>query len=293
MLNLRSLRDLPKVIAILVIITCILVPSAFIVVWKTDTFHDESRRIEAEFLAQKKMALKERLQNVLALVKTKRTIMDTVGRAKIKGHVTDIHSSLSRISAEWRTEMGDADLRQLFRHNIQAFDNRNRKGQLVVLDRSGDVIYPQPDPMPIRDDIRQIRDEDGDRLIDTLIPTVFRFDDVYRTFSTTSGENGKTTEYLGYFRLFRPAEWIIAYVVDRADMEVALQAEILQILQNFRYCLTDYIFTIGANGYILSHGTQAGLIGRTRESTRMRLECPNSRNWPGTPMRWFRPAAGP
>ena len=129
MLNLRSLRDLPKVIAILVIITCILVPSAFIVVWKTNTFHDESRRIETEFLAREKMALKERLQNVLALVKTKRTIMDTVGRAKIKGHVTDIHSSLSRMNAEWRTEMGNEDLRRRLQHNIRTIDDSNRKGR--------------------------------------------------------------------------------------------------------------------------------------------------------------------
>jgi len=268
MLNLRSLRDLPKVIAILVIITCILVPSAFIVVWKTNTFHDDSRRIETEFLARKKMELKERLQNVLALVKTKRTIMDTVGRAKIKGHVTDIHSSLSRMNSEWRTEMGNEDLRRRLQHNIWTIDDSNRKGRLVVLGRSGDVIYPRPDPMPIRYDIRQIRNEDGDRLIDTLIPTVFRFDDVYRTFSTTNGENGKATEYLGYFRLFRPTGWIIGYVLDRADMEVALQAEILQILQSFRYRLTDYIITIGANSYILSHGTQSGLIGRNAEEVR-------------------------
>jgi len=45
-------------------------------------------------------------------------------------------------------------------------------------------------------------------------------------------------------------------------LQGALQGEILQILQNFRYRQTDYLITIGANGYILSHGTQTGLIGR-------------------------------
>jgi hypothetical protein len=54
MLNLRSLKDLPKVIAMLVIITCILVPGAFIGFWKISTFHEESQRIEAEYLAQKR-----------------------------------------------------------------------------------------------------------------------------------------------------------------------------------------------------------------------------------------------
>ncbi len=262
MLNLRSLRDLPKVIALLVIITCILVPSVLIVVWKTGTFQDESQRIEAEYLAQKKIELKDRLQNVLALVKTKRTVMKTIGKEKIKDQVATVHSVLSRMDAEWRVKMDKEDLQRLLRHNIQAFDDSNRKGHLVILDRSGDFVYPLAEPMPVRDDIRKIRDEDGDRLIDTLIPTVFRFDDVYRTFSTTSGENGKTTEYISYFRLFRPDEWIIGYVVDQADLEAALQAEILQILQNFRYRLTDYIITIGTNGYLLSHGTQAELIGR-------------------------------
>jgi PAS domain S-box-containing protein len=262
MLDLRSLKDLPKVIAMLVIITCILIPGAFIAIWKTGTFHDESRRIEAEFLDQKKMELKERLQNVLALVKTKRTMMDTIGQAKVKGHVADIHLILSRMDAEWRTKMGVEDRRLLLRQNIQAFDDSNRKGELIVLDRSDSLVYPQSDRMRIGDDLRQIRDEDGDRLIDTIIPTVLRFDDVYRTFSVTGGKTGKTTRYIGYFRLFRPAEWILGYVVDQADMENVLQSEILQILQNFRYRLTDYIITFSASGYILSHGTQAGLIGR-------------------------------
>ena len=262
MLNLRSLRDLPKVIALLVLISCILVPGAFVAIRKTGVFFDESRRIEAEFLAQKEVELKERLQNVLTLVKTKRTVLDTIGQAKVKSHVTDIHSILSRMDAEWRPQMGDEDLRRMLWHNIQAFDDCDRNGQLVVLDQAGNLVYPLTERLPIREDIRQFRDEDGDRLIDTIIPTVLRFDDVYRTFSATREESGKTTAYLGYFRSFRPFEWIIGYMVDQADMESGLQNEILQILQNFRYRLTDYIITISANGHILSHGIQAGLIGK-------------------------------
>ncbi len=268
MLNIRSLRDLPKVIAILVIITGILIPGAFIAFWKTSTFQDESRRIEAKFLDQKKMELRERLQNVLALVKTKWTVMDTLSQAEVKGHVTDIHSVLSLMDAQWRTRLGDEDLRQLLRQNIQAFDDNNRKGRIILLDQSGGLVYPQPDELAAGDDIRQFKDEDGDRLIDTIIPTVLRFDDVYRTFSVTRGGTGKTVNYMGYFRLFRPAGWIIGYVVDRADMESSLQGEILQILQNFRYRRTDYIFTIGAKGFFLSHGTQPGLIGRNAREVR-------------------------
>jgi PAS domain S-box-containing protein len=262
MLNLRSLRDLPKVVALLVIITCILIPGVFIGFWKIGTFHEESQRIEAEYLAQQKMELKERLQNVLALVKTKRAVLDTIGQATIKTHVTDIHAVLLRMDAEWRAEMSDADLRRLFRHNIQALDSNSRKGQLVVLDRSGDFVYPQADQITVQDQFRQYSDENGDRLIDTIIPTVFRFDDIFRTLSIPNGENKKKTEHIAYFRLFRPTAWIIGYVIDRADMEDALQAEILQILQDFRYRQTDYIFTISDTGHILSHGTQPDLIGK-------------------------------
>jgi hypothetical protein len=188
--------------------------------------------------------------------------LDTIGQAAIKSHVSDIHAVLLRMDAEWRAKMGDADLRRLLLNNIQAFDSSNWKGQLVVLDRSGDFVYPKADQMPMQNQFRQNKNEDGDRLIDTIIPTVFRFDDVYRTISIPSGENGKATEYIGYFRLFRHTAWIIGYMVDRTDMDSALQAEILQILQNFRYRQTDYIFTISAKGYILSHGTQPDLIGK-------------------------------
>ncbi|MCB2146882.1 MAG: response regulator [Deltaproteobacteria bacterium] len=262
MLNLRSLRDLPKVIAFLVLISCILVPGAFMAIRKTDVFFDESRRIESDFLAQKEVELKERLHNVLALVKTKRTVMDTIEQAKVKSHVTDIHSILSRMDAEWRTQIGDTDLQRLVWQNIQAIDNNDRNGQLVVLDQTGKLVYPLTARLPIREDIRRFRDENGDRLIDTLIPTVLRFDDVYRTFSAVREETGRTIVYTGYFRSFQPFQWIIGYVVDQADMESGLQSEILQILQNFRYRLSDYIITISADGHVLSHGAQTELIGK-------------------------------
>ena len=262
MLNLQSLRDLPKVIAVLVIITCIIVPGTLIVVWKTGSFHDESQRIEAEFIAQKEAELKERLQNVLAMVKTKRTVMATNAQAEIKDHVNDIHAVLSRMSAEWQNKMNEADLRQLLRHNVQAFDDSNWKGQLVVLDEYGGLVYPRQERMPVADDLGQARDEDGDRVIDIIISTVLRFDDVYQTFSIQQAGHNDAVRKAGYFKLFRPAGWIIGYMMEQADMENALQGEILQILQNFRYRQTDYIITIGANGYILSHGTQTGLIGK-------------------------------
>ena len=262
MLNPRSLRDLPKVIAILVMITCILVPGAFIVVWKTGTFQDASRRIETNLLGRKQLALSEQVRNIMALVKIKQAVMQTNSKAWVKDHVADIHSVLSSIDARWRKKMSDGNLRQLLRHNIQAFDDSNPKGEIIVLDQSGNLIYPPANQIPTWDDIRQIRNEDDNRIIETIIPTVLRFDDLYQTFMIQQPGSTKATRKMGYFKLFRPAGWIIGYVIDPADMQNALQSEILQILQNFRYGQTDCIIAIDANGYILNHGAQPGLIGR-------------------------------
>ncbi len=262
MLNIRSLKDLPKIIAIFVIISCIIVPSTLIVIWKTMTFRSESRRIETDFFTRQKIELKERIQNILVLIKTKQMVMETNGKAEIKNHVIDIHSILSRMHAEWHIKGNEEELRKLLLQNIQAVDDNYVKGEITVFNRAGDLVYPGVDKGPPKYDIRKIRDKNGELLVDTIIPTVTRFDDVFKTVSLDIGDNLETDHIIGYFRLFRPAGWVIGYIMDRKNMERSLQSEILQILQKFRYHETGYIFTINKNGYILSHGTQSGLIGK-------------------------------
>ena len=209
MLNLRSLRDLPKVIAALVVITCILLPGIFIVVWKTDTFVSESKRIESRFLTQSKMALKERLLNVLTLVRTKQAVMEASARAKIKNDVTDIHAVLSQMHGEWRTATDDGHRRQMLLSNIQALAAGHAKGQLLVLDQSGTLVYPQTGMIPLWDDFRNLVDEDGNRMIDRIVAVVNRFDDLYQNFSSNGTAHAETFEKVGYFKLFQPTGWIL------------------------------------------------------------------------------------
>ena len=261
MLTIRSLNDLPKYLALFVMLACILVPAISISGWRYYVFQKEVAQLEQVFFNREKAALKEPINNIFGMIQTKRAVLDAKIRAEMSRRTNDFHTALSITHADLHTRLSRDGTRTLLNNHINVFSNNLIKSSLMVFDTRGKAIHY---PFKRADGNRSLLEEQdttGRFFIRELIPILTRFGDSYDTFHLPSGASGSAEKHIVYYRYFKPLQWIIGYVVSQRTLESDLQSEILQVLQEYAYKNHGYVLALNAKGFVLSHRTQPKTIG--------------------------------
>ena len=261
MIKIRSLNDLPKFLAIFVVLACILVPAASISFWRYHGFQKEVVRLEQGFFNREKAALKEQIDNILAVIYTKRSVLNGKNRADMSSRVNDIHTALTIVHADLHDRVPSEQLKALLKQHIRLFNNNLIKGKLLIFDTRGEaILYPFHRADAGRS-LLQEQDATGRLFIREPIPMIVRYGDSFDTFYLPGGKTEGGIEHIVYYRFFEPLGWILGYAVSISSLEADLQSEIVQVLQEYTYKDHGYILALSEAGYILSHRSQPQIIG--------------------------------
>ena len=258
----RSIKHLPKTLALLVISSCMVVPMIFISAWRYQVYISESKHLEQEITERARSELGEQLKIILSMTDTKRSILATQYRAMIKTRVTDIHAILSQELDIWESSQSMDKLKAALIEYLETFNESLDRGELIVFDAQRRSIFYPSKHFPLGTSLMESRDADGRLFIRELIPFILRFEDSLEEIPMAGEEADAREMQLVYLRCFRPLYWFIGNAIPMSDMDAGLQKTVLQILQDYRYKEAGYIITMNADGFLLSHGTQPQLIGR-------------------------------
>ncbi len=258
----RSIKHLPKTLALLVISSCMVVPMIFISAWRYQVYISESKHLEQEITERARSELGEQLKIILSMTDTKRSILATQYRAMIKTRVTDIHAILSQELDIWESSQSMDKLKAALIEYLETFNESLDRGELIVFDAQRRSIFYPSKHFPLGTSLMESRDADGRLFIRELIPFILRFEDSLEEIPMAGEEADAREMQLVYLRCFRPLYWFIGNAIPMSDMDAGLQKTVLQILQDYRYKEAGYIITMNADGFLLSHGTQPQRIGR-------------------------------
>jgi signal transduction histidine kinase/DNA-binding response OmpR family regulator len=274
MLKIRSLNDLPKFLGIFVVLVCILAPSFIISGWRYLAFQKDLVRLEQDFFNREKVALKEQISNIIALIETKREVLYGKNRADMNRRVSDIHTALTMVHAELKATRDNNSLKALLENQVRLFNSNLLKGELMVFDTAGKAILYQYPRIDQTASLLEEQDAYGHHFIDESLPTIKRYGDSYETFFLPVTNPDKAKEHIAYFRYFEPLQVVIGYSIKQEALESELQSEIIQVLQKYTYKDSGYIIALSGQGFILSHRTQPEIIGKDAKT----LHDPNGKS---------------
>ncbi len=268
MLKIRSLNDLPKLLGLFVVLACILVPAIIISGWRYYTFQKEVAHLEQAFFSREKAALREQINNIVAVIETKRSVLDGKIRADMRLRVNDIHTALAIMHDDLSTSMDKPSIKKHLKDQIPLFNNNLLRGKLIIFNTAGDAILYPFKRMDGGASLLKETDAHGRYFIRESIPTLVRYGDNYETFFLRHTDPDRTKEYLAYFKLFEPLGWVIGYTIKQEILESDLRSEISQVLQVYTYKDHGYILALNGQGFILNHRTQPQIIGQNAVSLR-------------------------
>jgi signal transduction histidine kinase/DNA-binding response OmpR family regulator len=266
MLKIRSLNDLPKFLGIFVVLACILVPAVIISGWRYHMFQKDLVRIEQDFFNQEKAALREQIGNIVAVIETKRSVLDGKNRADMSRRANDIHTALTIVHAELIKSKDHQSLKAQLKEQIKLFNNNLLRGKLMVFNTAGEVILYPYQRSDNTASLLEEKDAYDRRFISEPLQTIVRYGDSYESFFLPVADPDKAKEHIAYFRYFEPLELVIGYSVKQDVLESELQSEIIQVLQEYAYKDHGYILALSGQGFILSHRGQPQNIGKDAKS---------------------------
>jgi len=219
-----------------------------------NTFLEEKKRIEQEYIQANKKNIKDEVNRVYNFIKNLQKTTEIELKKNIKSRVYEAHSIATNIYNKYKNTKSKEEIFKLIKTALSAISFNDNRGYFFIDDIHGKkLVYPVDKNIEGKT-LLDYEDANGYKFIQTIVETIKnkseRFDEYYWYKPLDKTNTYKKISFYKYFEPFNVAIGTGEYF---DDFEKKIQKQALEYINLVRYGENGYIFVLDYDSIYLSH----------------------------------------
>uniref|UniRef100_UPI00404887CD sensor histidine kinase n=1 Tax=Aliarcobacter sp. TaxID=2321116 RepID=UPI00404887CD len=219
-----------------------------------DTFLNEKRNIEQNYIQNNKIKVKEEVNRVYNFIKHLQKTTEIELKDSIKNRVYEAHTIATAIYEKYKNEKSKEEIFEIIKTSLNDIRYNQGRGYFFIDSNQGVKLMQPPNKELEGQSLYDYKDTNGYNFMHDIVKIINGktedFIQYYWKNPNTKVENARKISFIKYFEPFDVAIGSGEYV---EEFESQIKQKALDYISLVQFGKTGYIFIIDYNGIYLSH----------------------------------------